>query len=140
MVRRAPFVYVWNMERAGHLVAIVDDDAGVLRALGRLVRSLGYETVTYATGESLLCALSTHLPSCAILDQHLPGLTGLETVKALKESTRPIPAIIVTAHDEYGLAERCLAAEASAYILKPVDDEVLKDALATACDGPLRPG
>jgi FixJ family two-component response regulator len=126
------------METAGHLVAIVDDDAGVLRALGRVVRSLGYETVTYATGEALLGALSARVPSCAILDQHLPGLTGLETFKALKGPMRHVPAIIVTAHDEHGLAERCLGAGASAYIIKPVDDEVLKGALSNACKGPLR--
>lgn len=121
------------MKTGGHLVAIVDDDAGVLRALGRVVRSLGYDTVTYATGEALLGALKTRVPNCAILDQHLPGLTGLETLEALGRSSRRVPAIIVTAHDESGLAERCLAAGAAAFILKPVDDEALKAALSAAC-------
>jgi len=123
------------METGGHLVAIVDDDAGVLRALGRVVRSLGFETVTYPTGEAFLSALGARVPTCAILDQHLPGLTGLETFEALRGSAQRIPAmIIITAHDESGLAERCLAAGVAAYILKPVDDEALKDALETACN------
>ena len=123
------------METGGHIVAIVDDDAGVLRALGRVVRSLGFETATYPTGEAFLSALSTCVPTCAILDQHLPGLTGLETFQVLRGSARRVPAtIIITAHDESGLAERCLAAGASAYILKPVDDEALRDALETACN------
>ncbi|MCB1546947.1 MAG: response regulator [Hyphomicrobiaceae bacterium] len=133
MVRRSPFVYVRNMETAAHLVAIVDDDASVLRALGRVVRSLGYETLAYGTGEALLSGLDTQVPNCAILDQHLPGLTGLEIFEALKASGEAVPAIIVTANDESGLGERCLAAGIAAYILKPVDEEALKAALEKAC-------
>jgi CheY-like chemotaxis protein len=90
--------------------------------------------VTYSTGEALLSALGTRVPSCAILDQHLPGLTGLETFEALRRLAEPVPAIIVTAHDETGLAERCLASSVSAHILKPVGDEALKDSLAAVCN------
>ncbi|MBK0398477.1 response regulator [Limibaculum sp. M0105] len=102
------------------LVAIVDDDAGVLRALGRLVRSLGYEAVTYGSGEALLAAVDTTPPAFAILDQHMPGLTGVETLKKLATLTPAVSVAVITGLDEPGLRETCLAAGAVAYILKPV--------------------
>jgi FixJ family two-component response regulator len=102
------------------IVAIVDDDAGVLRALSRLVRSLGYEPVAFHSGEALLDAVDAQTPAFAILDQHLPGQTGLDTLSKLAQSIPPIPAAIITGLDEPGLRARCLAAGAVAYILKPV--------------------
>lgn len=119
------------------LVAIVDDDAGVLRALSRLVRSLGYEPVAFHSGEALLSSVDAQTPAFAILDQHLPGQTGLETLSMLAQWMPPIPAAIITGLDEPGLRERCLAAGAVAYILKPVSQVDIDAAImgATSCTG-----
>lgn len=114
------------------MVAIVDDDAGVLRALSRLVRSLGYEPVAFRSGEALLAGVDAESPAIAILDQHLPGQTGLETLSKLAQSTPPIPAAIITGLDEPGLRARCLAAGAVAYILKPVSQVDIDAAIRLA--------
>lgn len=114
------------------LVAIVDDDAAVLRALSRLVRTLGYEPVTYGSGEALLAAVPDRAPACAILDQHLPGRTGLEVLTALAQSTPPVPVAVITGLDEPGLKERCLAVGAVAYILKPVSQIEIDAAIKVA--------
>lgn len=117
-------------------IAIVDDDAGVLRALGRLVRTLGYETTGYGSGEALLSDLGRQVPACAILDHHLPGLTGLETLSALARTTPPVAVVLITGLDEPGLRERCLAAGAIAYVLKPVAQAEIAAAIAKAtCPG-----
>ncbi|MEY8838121.1 response regulator [Cribrihabitans sp. XS_ASV171] len=100
----------------------MDDDAAVLRALSRLVRSLGYLPVAYRSGEDLLDALHEQTPAFAILDQHLPSQTGLETLTKLVQSNLQVPAAIVTGLDEPGLRGRCIAAGAVAYILKPVSE------------------
>jgi len=114
------------------IVAIVDDDAGVLRALSRLVRSLGYEPVAFQSGEALLAAVDAEAPAFALLDQHLPGQTGLETLSMLAQWMPPIPAAIITGLDEPGLRERCLAAGAVAYILKPVSQVDIDAAITGA--------
>jgi FixJ family two-component response regulator len=113
-------------------IAIVDDDPGVLRALGRLVRTLGYETIAYGSGEALLSDLGQTVPACAILDQHLPGLTGLEILTELARATPPVAAVLITGLDEPGLRERCLVAGAVAYVLKPVSKVEIEAAIEKA--------
>lgn len=113
-------------------VAIVDDDRGVLRALGRLVHALGYDATGYGSGEELLADLGQRTPACAILDYHLPGLSGFEILKVLSRATPPVAAIVVTGFDEPGLFDRCLAAGAVACVLKPVSQIEIEAALAKA--------
>jgi FixJ family two-component response regulator len=118
------------------MVAIVDDDVGVLRALSRLVRSLGYEPVAFHSGEALLTAVDAKTLAFAILDQHLPGQTGLDTLSKLAQSIPPIPAAIITGLDEPGLRARCFAAGAVAYILKPVSQVDIDAAIKRAISHP----
>lgn len=120
-------------------IAIVDDDTSVLRALGRLVRTFGYEATVYGSGEAFLSDLNQRVPACAILDQHLPGLTGLEVLTVLARTTPPVGGVLVTGLDEPGLRERCLAAGAIAYVLKPVSQAEIASAIARAtCSGDCR--
>ena len=115
-----------------NLIAVVDDDKSVQRALSRLVRALGYDSVTYGSGEALLAAVQTRALACVILDHHLPGQTGLETLRKLARSTPPIPVAVITGLDEPGLRECCLAAGAVAYILKPASQFDIEAAIKKA--------
>jgi FixJ family two-component response regulator len=67
-----------------------------------------------------------------VLDLRLPGLTGLEVQEQLTRSRVPIPSVIVSGHDEPGIAERALAAGASAYLEKPLDESRLLAAVGAA--------
>src|SRR4249920_2476443 len=91
------------------LIAIVDDDVSVRRALKRLVRSLGMNAETFASGQEFLDCIDA-MPSfhadCAILDVQMPGMNGLETQERLARGGNPIPVIFITAHDEVGARER----------------------------------
>jgi FixJ family two-component response regulator len=114
------------------LIAIVDDDAGVRRALRRLVRSMAYEPVVYSSGESFLESLPGRRPGCVIMDLHLPGLHGIEVLSRLGAQAHAPPVIVMTGFDEAGTRERCLAAGASDYITKPVAGEDLSAAICRA--------
>ena len=117
------------------LVAVVDDEEPVRKALRRLFRSAGIDVEAYASGEELLAAVSddrTPRPDCAVLDLHLPGLSGLDVLERMVQAGIPVPAVIVTGHDHAGVAERAFAAGAAAYLRKPLDDKVLLDAIALA--------
>ena len=110
------------------LIAIVDDDESVRRALKRLVRSLGMNAETFASGQEFLdCmdAMPSFRPGCAILDVQMPGMNGLEIRERLAYGITPIPVIFITAHDEVGVRERALATGAVAFLRKPFDDELL---------------
>ena len=95
-------------------IAIVDDDAAVRKALARLLRVSSFDTVTYESAAEFLKSLEAGRPDCLIADLQMPGLTGLELQQHLTRAGINIPTIIITAHDEFGTRERCLAAGARA--------------------------
>ena len=114
------------------LVAIVDDEEPVRRALRRLFLAAGIDVETFASGDELMESVQLEQPDCAVLDLHLPGLTGLDVQQRLTALGIHLPLVIVTGHDEPGVAERALAAGASAYLRKPLDEEKLLAAVAAA--------
>jgi len=121
------------MSRASPIVAIVDDDESVRRAVRRLVRSLGMDADTFGSGQDLLDlleAMPSFRPDCVVLDVRMPGLNGLEIQQRLSGSG--IPVIFITGHDDPGARERALAAGAVAVLRKPFGDEVLARALEAA--------
>ena len=105
------------------VVAIVDDEPGVRRALERLLGLSGYEARPFATGGEFL----EHLDGidCVILDLHLPGMSGFDVQKALAMRDVHVPVVVLTGNDTPANRARSLAAGAHAYLTKPVDDEEL---------------
>jgi FixJ family two-component response regulator len=129
------------MSKEKPLVAIVDDDASVTRAVARLLRTLGIDSDPFSTGDELLqllAATPSYRPDCIILDMQMPGLNGLEVQRRLSGSTLPI--IFMTAYDEIGVREQALAAGAVAFLRKPFNYDLfvktLRAALGTAWDDP----
>ena len=113
-------------------IAIVDDDPSVLKALARLLGAHSFATKTYVSAPQFLAALPEGLPDCLIADLQMPEMTGLELQLALARRGVQIPIIIITAHDEAGMRERCKSAGAIAYLAKPVSDTSLFAAIDTA--------
>lgn len=114
------------------LVAIVDDEEPVRKALRRLFLAEGIDVETFASGDELLESVKIHRPDCAVIDLHLPGSTGLEVQQRLVQAGIRLPTVIITGHDQAGVAERVLAAGAAAYLRKPLDDERLLAAVESA--------
>jgi len=116
------------MSQPRPVIAIVDDDESVCRAIRRLVRSLGMQADTFTSGQEFVEMLDgvpwVHV-DCVVLDIQMPGMTGLEVQERLARSGRLLPVIFITAHDEVGMRERALAAGAVAFIRKPFNDELL---------------
>src|SRR5262245_41285896 len=87
---------------------------------------------TFASGQEFLTSLEKHRPDCAILDLHLPALSGLDIQLHLSRERAGLPCIIITGKDEPGTRERVLAAGAAAYLKKPFDEEALFHAISVA--------
>lgn len=108
-------------------VAILDDDQSVRTAISRLLKTSGIDAVGYATSTDLLNSLERELPDCIVLDLQMPGMTGTDVMHYLSHAGIRVPIVIITAHDELGSPEACLAAGASAYLRKPLDaDELIR--------------
>jgi len=117
------------MSTSALLVAVVDDEESVRKALRRLLRSAGMQVEAFSSGQEFLNSLVNHQPDCLLLDLHMPGLTGLDVQRRLTEAQTVLPTIIITGHDQPGVANEALAAGASSYLTKPTDERVLLDAI-----------
>ena len=106
-------------------VAIVDDDSAVRKALARLLCASAIEARTFSSGREFLDSLPSGTPDCLIVDLQMPEMTGLELQLELARTGARLPTIVITAHNDAGLRERCLAAGAAAYLLKPLDEGTL---------------
>ena len=111
-------------------IAIVDDEEPVRKALKRLLRAAGLEAETYASGKEFLEGTTLRRPDCVVLDLHMPGMSGLQVLRHLRESQAPLPAVVITAYDEPATRDACLAAGAAAYLRKPLDERLLLNAIS----------
>ena len=117
---------------SAHLVAVVDDDTSVRRALTRLLQSADFRVLTYASATEFLDSGIGSAPDCVILDIHLGGMSGLEMLLRLRESGHNLPVLIITAHDDAQSREAAARGGCVAYLRKPLDAKVLLDEVAAA--------
>lgn len=113
------------MTRNKPLIAIVDDDESVCRALERLVRSLGMAAEAHASSEDFVHqveSLPSFKPDCVILDVQMPGMSGIEVQARLRRIHKDIPVIFITAYDDQMAREQALAGGALAFLRKPCND------------------
>jgi FixJ family two-component response regulator len=117
---------------SSHLVAVVDDDVSVRRALTRLLQSADLRVLTYASAAEFLESGLSSAPDCVILDIHLGGMSGLELLSRLRELGYTLPVLIITAHDDAQTRESAARGGCVAYLRKPLDAKVLLEEVATA--------
>jgi FixJ family two-component response regulator len=118
-----------------HRIAVVDDDAGVRNALRVLLQTASFDVRTFKCAREFIAELAVSTPECAIIDLHMPEMSGLELQHYLTGAGIGIPTVVVTAYDEVGTRDRCLAAGASAYLVKPLRKVTLISAIQTAIEG-----
>lgn len=114
------------------LIAIVDDEASICRALLRLLRVSHYRAESFSSPIEFLESLAARVPDCVVLDLQMPMMTGVELQQRLLQLDDPPPVIIITAHDEPKTRERCLALGAVRYLRKPIEGDVLIDSIQEA--------
>jgi two-component system phosphate regulon response regulator PhoB len=108
-------------------VLVVDDDPTMLEIVTTVLRSGGLDVATSKTGADGLRAAHEHLPDCAILDVTMPGMTGLEVCRALRDDdeTADIPIILLTGHGQWLDVASGFDAGADDYLVKPFTPEDL---------------
>jgi FixJ family two-component response regulator len=114
------------------LIAVVDDDEPIRKALSRVLRASEFRVESFSSGREFLDSLRGGHPDCVVLDFQMPELSGLEVLKVMRLKGLDLPVIIITAHDEPMVRTNCLAAGAAAYLSKPIDEAVLRRAIVDA--------
>jgi len=103
-------------------ILLVDDDGLVLATFGKGLKDNGYLVSIADNGEEAVRIISEDgAPDLAILDMRMPGLSGLETAKALKQFD--VPVIFLSAYDDDADVKQAVAEGALAYLVKPIDVE-----------------
>lgn len=123
----------------GLLIAVVDDEESVRKALQRLIRSAGFDVETFPTGAEFLKSVQDHEPACVVLDLHMPEVNGFEVQVELNRSRSHVPIVVITGHDTAEARTRVMNQGASAYLRKPVDDLMLLRAINEALAGRAAP-
>ena len=125
------------MAESPPLIAVVDDEESIRKALERLLRSAGFTADTFASGVTFLEFMRTRAPACVVLDLHMPGVNGFEVEAELVRAGSRVPVVIITGHDTPEARARAVGLGAVAYLRKPVDDVLLLAAINSAIAGEL---
>ncbi len=114
------------------LICIVDDDASVRRALGRMVRSFGFDTQLLASGRECLDGPYVDRALCLIVDVTMPNMDGFELHALLAASGRDIPTIFISGQNIQKNFDRAQSAGCVSILNMPCDEDLLHDAIEKA--------
>src|SRR5207302_9448570 len=103
------------------VIAVLDDEAKMRLALGRLLKTHGYDVAPFESGDDFLKAVESDRPDCMLLDLHTPRTTGLDVLESMFSMRVGAPIIVTTGQDEPGNAQRVRDHAAADYLLKPPD-------------------
>ena len=106
-------------------ILITDDDPVARETLREIVAPQGYRTLMAESGEEALDLVREHEVHLALMDMHLPRLSGLETLALVRQLKGTIPAILITADQDDNLMRRALSEHAFCVLAKPVSKHVV---------------
>lgn len=113
-------------------VHIVDDDRHVRESLGDLLKSMDYQVALYGSAADFLEIQLPDMPACLVLDVRLPGTSGLELQEYLTSINVGLPVILMTGFGDIPMSVRGMKLGAVDFLTKPIRDQDLLDAVATA--------
>ena len=108
-----------------NLVHVIDDDEAMRDSLAFLLQSAKVGARTYDTASAFLEMLNQISGGCVVTDVRMPGMSGIELLKRLRELNVTLPVIVITGHGDVPLAVEAMKSGAADFIEKPFDDELL---------------
>ena len=120
------------MEEPAPTVCLVDDDPDLLRALERLLQSVGLDVATFGSPQEFLERHDPNAAGCLVLDLELPGLSGLELQQLLEQRANHLPIVFLSGRGDIAASVRAMKHGAADFLTKPVDDTELLAAIRDA--------
>src|SRR6266850_1522677 len=121
--------------RDTRVISVVDDYESLRRSVGNFLRSVGFRVETFASAEDFLRSARRERTGCLVLDVRMTGMSGLDLLRHLAAGNVRVPAVVLTAHGDEDIRQRCLRAGAVAFLDKPFHAEALLDAVQRAMGG-----
>jgi EAL domain-containing protein (putative c-di-GMP-specific phosphodiesterase class I) len=113
-------------------VLLIDDDPSILRSYGRNLSKAGYEVVTAKDGAEALTLLAASSFDVIVSDISMPRIGGIELLRAVRERDLDVPVLLMTAGSVLKPALQAVEYGASQFLLKPLEQNVLQEAVARA--------
>ena len=113
---------------------LVDDEEGIRKVLGISLSDMGYEVLTAQNGEEALAVFRAQNPPIVLTDIKMPGIDGISLLQKIKSENPETEVIMITGHGDMELAIQSLKLEATDFVTKPIQDEILEIALKRACE------
>ena len=117
------------------MIAVVDDDASMLRGIGRLLDACGLAAKVFPSGEAFLHLDGLADVDCLLIDIHLGGMSGIELRRQLTVAGCKLPVIFMTAFDDEATRMQAQSAGCIAYLRKPFVANLLLGAIEQAAPG-----
>jgi two-component system, LuxR family, response regulator FixJ len=114
------------------IVHVIDDDEALRDSLAFLLRAADLEAKSYASAAAFLDALPLKGLTCIITDVRMPGLSGIDLLRRVKELGIEVPVIVITGHGDVPLAVEAMRFGAVDFLEKPFDDEILLQSVRAA--------
>ena len=114
------------------VVHVIDDDEAMRQSLAFLFRTARIYAETYESASAFLSALPQLKVGCIVTDVRMPGLSGLDLLRRLRELNIGVPVIVITGHGDVPLAVEAMKSGAADFLEKPFDDEALLGAVRSA--------
>lgn len=122
------------MKNGNPTVFVIDDDDAVRSSLRLLFKSYGLDTVLHASAEDFLANYDHSRAGCVVLDVRMPGMSGPELQRHLKETGADLPTIIITGHGDVPVAVRAMKDGALEFLQKPFSTQLLLEHIRAALD------
>jgi two-component system response regulator FixJ len=113
---------------------VIDDDQAVRESIEFLLRSAQLTVKTYESASAFLAVAPTVGSGCIITDVRMPGISGIDLLRRLKEMGLRLPVIVITGHGDVPLAVEAMKFGALDFLEKPFDDDVLLASVRSALD------
>ena len=111
------------------VVVVVDDDLSVREALDSLLRAAGLRCESHGSAAEFLLAPRPDAPTCLVLDVHLPGESGLDLLRAMRESGASIPVVFITGRATIPMSVQAMKLGAVEFLQKPFGERELLAAI-----------
>jgi two-component system response regulator FixJ len=117
---------------ASEIIHVVDDDEAIRHSLAFLLQTAGYLALTYESPAKFLAVSSLVERGVVVTDIQMPGMTGLELVRRLRELGSPLPVVMITGHADVPLAVEAMKAGVIEFLEKPFEDAAMLSAIRLA--------
>ena len=106
-----------------------DDEIDLLKPQVMFLKEKGYEVITVSNGKDAIAKFSSEKIDVVLLDESMPGLSGLQTLTLIKELNQHVPVVMITKNEEDNLMEEAIGSQIADYLIKPVKPQQILSAL-----------